>query len=248
MKCAHTFAASGKCAKCGKRRPGRPKVSTKPPTVAEAAVASMAASETPALPPPVSAGRPGLPDRAKRLAVLFAPPAPPPAAPANDNDGGDEPAAKPRGKKSRVGWSWIAKRSSTVVDVAAGAAINHWTDREPNDAGEVELEEFEAALADYGEDTFGKVEAPAWIVLLLALAFLVLSKYIGAPKKEKPVAVPAKPKPAPIPASVPAVATPDPGAVSAVTPNETAPILSTMDPTIPDEKDAGNAENAELGF
>jgi hypothetical protein len=35
--------------------------------------------------------------------------------------------------------------------------------------------------------------------------------------------------------------------VSAVTPNETAPILSTMDPTMP-EKGAGNAENAELGF
>jgi hypothetical protein len=176
---------------------------------------------------------------------LFAPPPPPPAAPANDNDGDEEPAAKPRGKKSRVGWPWIAKRSSTVVDVAAGAAINHWTDREPNDAGEVELEEFETALADYGEDTFGKVEAPAWIVLLLALAFLVLSKYVGAPKKE---AVPAKPKPAPIPAPAPAVATSAQDAVSAVTPNETAPILSTMDPTIPDEKGAGNAEDADYGF
>jgi hypothetical protein len=243
MKCAHTFAASGKCAKCGKRKPGRPKVSTKPPTVAETAVASMAASETPALPPPVSPGRPGLPDRAERLAVLFAPPAAPPAAPANDNDGDEEPAAKPRGKKSRVGWPWIAKRASTVVDVAAGAAINHWTDREANDAGEVELEEFETALADYGEDTFGKVEAPAWIVLLLALAFLVLSKYIGAARKPKP-----EPKPAPIPAPAPAVATSAQDAVSAVTPNETAPILSTMDPTIPDEKGAGNAENAEVGF
>jgi hypothetical protein len=174
---------------------------------------------------------------------LFAPPAAPPAAPANDNDGDEEPAAKPRGKKSRVGWPWIAKRASTVVDVAAGAAINHWTDREANDAGEVELEEFETALADYGEDTFGKVEAPAWIVLLLALAFLVLSKYIGAARKPKP-----EPKPAPIPAPAPAVATSAQDAVSAVIPNETAPILSTMDPTIPDAKGAGNAEDADYGF
>ena len=244
MKCAHTFAASGKCAKCGKRKPGRPKAAPKPPTVAETAVASMAAAETPVLPPPVSPGRP---DRAERLAVLFAPPAPPPPPPANDNEG-DEPTAKPRGKRSRVGWPWIAKRASTVVDLTAGAAINHWTDREANDAGDVELEEFETALADYGEDTFGKVEAPAWIVLLLALAFLVLSKYIGAPKKEKPLGEPAKPNPAPIPASVPVAAIVGPDAVSAVTPSETGPISTTMDPTIPDEKDVGNAENAEIGL
>lgn len=243
MKCAHTFAASGKCAKCGKRKPGRPKASTKPPALAQ--VASSQGEAAPAPLPPLPPGSTDRPDRAERLAVLFAPPAAPPAAPANDNDGDEEPAAKPRGKKSRVGWPWIAKRSSTVVDVAAGAAINHWTDREPNDAGEVELEEFETALADYGEDTFGKVEAPAWIVLLLALAFLVLSKYVGAPKKE---AVPAKPKPAPIPAPAPAVATSAQDAVSAVIPNETAPILSTMDPTIPDEKGAGNAEDADYGF
>lgn len=243
MKCAHTFTASGKCSKCGKRKPGRPKASTKPPAPAQAAPGQGEPASAVVASAPIPLGPTGRPDRAERLAVLFAPPAAPPAAPANDNDGDEEPAAKPRGKKSRVGWPWIAKRASTVVDVAAGAAINHWTDREANDAGEVELEEFESALADYGEDTFGKVEAPAWIVLLLALAFLVLSKYIGAARKPKP-----EPKPAPIPAPAPAVATSAQDAVSAVIPNETAPILSTMDPTIPDEKGAGNAEDADYGF
>ena len=247
MKCAHTFGGTGKCTKCGKRKPGRPKASTKPlaqiPPEGSGQVAAPVAATVP------RPGPSGPPDRAARLSALFAPPAAPPP-PANDNDG-DEPAAKPKGKRSRVGWPWIAKRASTVVDVAAGAAINHWTDRDANDAGEVELEEFETALADYGEDTFGKVEAPAWIVLLLALVFLVLSKYIGAARKPEPKPEP-KLEPKPIPALAVAAATSGQGAASDVTAGETATTFPMMTPPIvampTEEKGAGNVDAAEIGF
>lgn len=194
-------------------------------------------------------GPPGRPDRAERLAALFAPPAlpPPPAAPANDNDGDEEPAAKPRGKKSRVGWPWLAKRGTTVVDLVSGAAINAWTEREANDVGEVEREEFETSFAEWGEDSFGKVEAPAWIVLLLALVFLIVSKYVGAPKKE-PEEKP-QPKPAPIPPLASAVDTPAvPDAViDAISPGMEAE-LPIPEPLPLQEKGVGNVDVAAIGF
>jgi hypothetical protein len=134
--------------------------------------------------------------------------------------------------------------------MVAGAAIERWTDREPNDAGEVEREEFETALADWGEESLGKVEAPAWIVLLLALVFLVASKYVGAarrPPKPEPAAkpIPAKP-PTPPPASV--VATPGQGAVTDATVGETVPTVPTILDFPDGEKGDGNAQDAEIGF
>ena len=242
MKCSHTFGPGGKCGKCGKRKPGRPRGKAQALPSAPPATAPNAAA--PSAPVPVG--------RAERLAILFAPPAPPvpPSDPAaNDNAGEEEPKAR-KPKSSHVGWPLIAKRGSTVVDLVAGAAIDRWTDREPNDCGETELEEFQTALADWGEESLGKVEAPAWIVFLLASVFLVASKYVGAAKKppkpvEKPTPIPAAKPATPVPAL--AVDTSIPEGANAATTSETGlTMLTTAESTV--EKDAGNADVVGIGF
>jgi hypothetical protein len=132
------------------------------------------------------------------------------------------------------------------VDVAAGAAINAWTDREPNDAGETEREEFEQAVEDYGEELLGKVEAPAWIVLVICLIALILSKYIGAvrrkPKPEPKLAPKPEPKPA-APALAVDILAPD--AASVADTGETEAKIS--EPSLLTEG-TGNVNVAEIGF
>jgi len=243
MKCSHAFGVSGLCSKCGKRKPGRPRAALKKTAPLRAATdppsqPALGSSPLPPQPPSLSDAR------SARLASLFSPPAPP--APLAAAAGDEPPAPEPKRKrKGSVGWPWIARRCSQVVDVAAGAAINAWTDREPNDAGETEREEFEQAVEDYGQESLGKVEAPAWIVLLICLIALILSKYIGAARKPKPEPKPA-PKPEPKPAA-PALAadTLVPGAASVADTGETEAKIS--EPSLLTEG-AGNVDVAEIGF
>jgi len=240
MKCSHAFGVSGLCSKCGKRKPGRPRAALKKTAPLRAA------TDPPSQPAPGSSPLPPQPPslsdaRSARLASLFSPPAPPAPLAAAEAAGDEPPAPEKRSRKSRVGWQWISKRASTAVDVGAGAAIDRWTDREPNECGEVERDEFETALAEWGEDSFGKVEAPTWIVLLLALIFLIASKWVGAPRKPKQEPK-AEPKPT-APAPVAAILVPD--AASVADTGETEAKIS--EPSLLTEG-AGNVDVAEIGF
>jgi hypothetical protein len=131
------------------------------------------------------------------------------------------------------------------VDVAAGAAINAWTDREPNDVGETEREEFEQAVEDYGDESLGKVEAPAWIVLVICLIALILSKYIGAARKPEPKPEP-KPAPPALVVATPALATAN-GAVAEET-EATATPAPTTQQTETAEPGNGSAPDAQSIF
>lgn len=172
----------------------------------------------------------GTTERARRLSALFPAFASPEPEPGPEPEGTedieisqDEPETdEPDKAEFGYDWKWTAKKLITGLDIACGIAIDKLTDREPLDAGEDEINELERVTAEYGEKKIGKIEAPLWLVFLIALAFFVLSKYSGAPRKPQLLAPARKP------------ARDQPKTPS----NTTRPAAGTADTSIPDTADA----------
>lgn len=199
-RCTHPrgYDRTGRCPLCGTAKPGRPAGSSSKTRTAQPVPA-------PAAPPPPAAValpplQPGA-DRASRIARAYPAPAPAAAEPVPEAIEPDEAEQEPEAQDSKettslgYGWDWTSRKLVTGLDIGTSILIEHFLGRDPLDAGEEETEELERLIAEYGEKRIGKVEAPLWLVFLIALVFFFLSKYAGAPKKEPP----AKPAPKPEP-------------------------------------------------
>lgn len=259
-KCTHPrgYDANGICPICRARKRGpKPKSA---PRIARISPPRPSATTIPTAAPAVTTPAPALPapaadaGRAQRMARLL--PTPPQPEPAEVADPEPEPEvieqeqAEPEKAELGYDWKWTAQKLVTGLDIVSGIAIDKFTDREPLDAGEDETQELVRVTADYGEKRIGKIEAPLWLVFLIALAFFVLSKYSGAPKKPQPV-VAAKPKAEPatttpskgIPAAVDTADTSTPAAASDAatpeTPHQIPPALAVID---------GNVGGATVGY
>lgn len=262
-KCTHPRgydSRTGRCPICKARKPGRPQKPRPSPTPipwrrvggTDAAPSLIAPSVVPAAPnsPPLPASsiEPDT-DRASRFSKLI-PPSPVEPAEVIEQEPIEPEEPSPEPAKSKIGydWNWTAKKLVTGFDIGIGIAIDRLTDREPLDAGEEETNELTRVTAEYGEKSVGKIEAPLWLVFLIALVFFVLSKYSDAPKKAIPV-VTAKPKPeipTPTKATPPAAGTADtstPGAAgAAATPETPRPIPAVQVVT------DGNVGGATVGY
>jgi hypothetical protein len=145
-------------------------------------------------------------------------------------------------------WPWIAKRVVSGVDVASDLAIDAWTERIPNDAGEVERQELEEDLAEWGGERFPKVEVPAWLVLLASLSMFVASKYVGAARKPKLPAKPVKPALQLVPPAAPADTTAPDSANDADSDETPATIPPSPQPDLAQPVADGSVKNAPSGF
>jgi hypothetical protein len=201
-KCTHPkgYDRGGRCPLCRQRKPGRPAKArtTKPPQSANpplptAPLVAPAVRKTqPAFLPTIDTSA----DRTSRIDAALPTPSPPPE-PDPDVEPEPEPEPEPDPEPSNrtafgYGWDWTARKITTGLDMGIGIAIDRFLDREPLDAGEEETNELVRVTAEYGERRLGKVEAPIWLVFLIALAFFFTSKFAGAPKKApaaKPVAL-----------------------------------------------------------
>jgi hypothetical protein len=255
MKCTtHTFGADGRCSKCRKRRPGRPKNSQHRPTIPRGDTVTDSPAE-PAL-PVVSQSEPADPsrvgnvaeDRAARLRSMFAPPPPPPPPP----EPKPEPEAEPQPAPERTigisghDWQWVASTVTEGVDVVAGWGISRWSDLEPLEASESSRERFAKTLATFGKQRLGDLEVPTWIVLLICLVALIVSKIVGAPRKTEVL-------PKPTPRTTAAPAPPVPAQAAATEAQESA--SAAGNPVMPSPvtiaalvADGGSAEGAHNGF
>jgi hypothetical protein len=270
MKCkSHKFAADGRCSTCGKRRPGRPKRSLRSPKESEKTTVADPAEQTlPAAPPaepdrPPSAGTSEHADRINRMRAMFVP-APAPAPPATEAEGDPVPIAKqepePEAKRTiplkTYDWKWASLMTTEGIDVGAGWAIGRWSDLQPLEASESSRKRFAETLAVFGEQRLGKVEAPTWIVLVICLISLVISKIVDAPSKAEILAAKARevrPVTAAPPASASPAATSGQGAASgadnpASPPPASIPFVpQIVRPPMADDND-GSAPNAPIGF
>jgi hypothetical protein len=252
MKCkAHVFGASGKCRQCGKRRPGRPKSAAKVVGDSGPAAAPMAdpvaAPEPATLPPPAAdyeaAARVLSAEREARLRSLFAPP---PEVHVVHEKPDPEPERKTTVKGEKEDWTWVAGVATEGIDVATGWAIGAWSDLEPMEASASSRRRFASKLGVFAEQRLGAVEVPTWIVLVICLVALVMSKIIGAPKKSEAkeaerASVPAAP-PVPVPTAAPSV----PVAAAVVASAETSsPVQPIARPVI---DGGGSAQDAQSGF
>ncbi len=251
-KCTHPrgYDKTGRCPICRARKAGRPPKAKMVAVVPAAAPpAASAPRPSPAAADPVSPA-----DRAARIARAYPPRPPEPAAPvappeqAMPEETEEDPEPEEQEKSSiGYGWDWTAKKMVTGLDMGTSLVIEHFLGRDPLDAGEEETEELQRVTAEYGEKRIGKVEAPLWLVFLIALVFFFLSKYAGAPKKE-PAAKPA-PKPEPVtpgkvtPAAVDSAATKIPENAAAAATTETP-----RPPPAPTAAVTGSAEAVTAGY
>jgi hypothetical protein len=248
-KCTHPkgYDRAGHCPLCRQRKPGRPPKArtTAAPASPPRFIALTAVQD--AKPAPIaraSAGEPGG-DRASRISAAY--PAPPPEIQAEPEPEAEpepqlEPEPEANGKTAfGYGWDWTARKITTGLDIGIGIAIDRFLDREPLDAGVEETNELVRVTAEYGEKRLGKVEAPTWIVFLIALAFFFLSKYAGAPKRTPKPATLTAGKTTQADAAVVAIKTPD-VAAAAVTPE-----IPRQIPVVP-ANTGGSAEGATAGY
>jgi hypothetical protein len=259
-KCTHPkgYDSAGRCPICRQRKPGRPSKARATPPRPATPPRSTASSVAPTVretPSGQASSAETSTDRATRISRAYPPQlpaasAPTPAAPTPDSYNADddtEPEPIQETTEIGYGWDWTAKKLTTGLDMGTSLVIEHFLGREPLDAGEEETEELQRVTAEYGEKKIGKVEAPIWLVFLIALVFFFLSKYAGAPKREPPAK--SAPKPAPpipgkeTPVGADTAATKIPGDVADAATTETQPPLPVAAATI-----TGSAEPAAAGY
>ena len=252
MKCkVHVFGASGKCRQCGKRRPGRPRRIAK--TINDSGPAAapvadpVAAPEPIILPPPAAdyeaTARVLAAEREARLRSLFAPP---PEVHVVHDKPDPEPERKTTVKGEKEDWTWVAGVATEGIDVATGWAIGAWSDLEPMEASASSRRRFASKLGVFAEQRLGAVEVPTWIVLVICLVALIMSKIIGAPKKSEAkeaerASAPAAP-PVPVPTAAPSVPVVAAVAGKVETRDQAQPIVQA---TIAGD---GNAQDVQSGF
>ena len=249
MKCSvHSFATDGKCSRCGKRRPGRPRNRAGIiPSPAASAPARVGEDPSPTVdsPPVADSLRADRAERSERLRSLFAPP--PEVRVVHDEP---EPEPEPKRKTTVKGdtedWAWVAGAATEGIDVAAGWAIGAWSDLEPMEASASSRKRFAGKLGVFAEQRLGAVEVPTWIVLVICLVALIASKVVGAPRKaeadamKKPAAPAAPPAPAPIVAtSIPVAAPVAANTATPIPPQPKQPLTT---------EGAGNVYDAQSGF
>ena len=262
MKCSHRFSAAGTCTACGKRKPGRPRkaILSQPAKSGPSTAGTEPIEALPAAPPAGSAGQPStardIPDRVARLRQMFAPPPPVVAAPPAEPEPEPEPEPERTIALDRYDWQWAASTATEGTDVGSGWLIERWSNLQPLEASESSRKKFSATLAKFGEQRLGKVEVPTWIVLLICLVAMVLSKVIGAPAKRDRVAAEALLKASLAksarPGSAPAAASAGPdvasGAGSVATPAQPPQVSMPSTPIASQITGAGSAEGAPNGF
>lgn len=250
MKGKHSLDVTGTCSNCGRRRPRGPckvlpaqhngPVSTAGGNGSGEALPAVAPIGPTDLPPSGSV------DRLERLRSMFAPP-PPVVVPRPEPE---EPEPEPEPKRTvglrKHDWQWVASTATEGIDVAAGWAIDRWSDLQPLEASESSRKKFSETLAVFGEQRLGKLEVPTWIVLIICLIAMLVSKIVGAPRKASIAA--EKVRSAPLVQAEPVVAADSsaPADASAADKPETPPPSkpTIQPPTIGD----GSAEDVPNGF